>query len=82
MIDQPKFKLRDCPMCRTAHGEDIGPQLFKDVLVELATGSEICDVEYTVRCLDCGAVASAEYADEAVRLWNGETAADDEEPTP
>jgi 3'-phosphoadenosine 5'-phosphosulfate sulfotransferase (PAPS reductase)/FAD synthetase len=79
MTDRPKYKLRDCPMCHARHGEDSGPQLTKVVVLDPATGAELCDGNYGVGCWHCGVTVDAEYADEAVRLWNGETAADDDE---
>jgi hypothetical protein len=68
--------LRACPFCRS-EGED-NIYFTKEVVIGDRPEDEF-ETGYQVRCIQCGASVGDEYAYEAVRLWNGEEKADDDE---
>lgn len=66
--------LRNCPMCGADGNDDEEVGFFAHLMI--ANECE-CETSYEVRCFGCGIEVRDEYADEAVRLWNGEKIAAD-----
>lgn len=58
--------LRACPFCKSDH-----TALFQHS--QMGHNGEFYDIEFSVKCNDCGAQIYAEYQSEVVDLWNGDS---------
>lgn len=60
-------ELRPCPFCK-AHGADNISLMMHSCMGD---DGEFYDIEYSVKCVQCGAQVYAEYKSEVADLWNG-----------
>lgn len=76
------IKLRNCPMCGAPPCPE-GIILTAEVMLDLddMDADPFYAIDYTVRCVECGAKVSHDELTEVVNLWNGTPTTDEGERT-